>query len=154
MPDATPRLITVLDFRRRRMMVRWNIGNQTGTPEEEASGLVHGLAYMRPSQSPVCVFGQGGNLLLQVNGRSVVLYPGEPRVRCRPQFLTAGLRRIFRIEDRTGGTLYVENYWAGTGPDFFRLLSEHCTKPGWRSHSALSWSDGIDPGELRQSWSD
>lgn len=153
MSDATPRLVTVLDFRRRRMTVRWNIGAQTGTPEEEASGLVHGVAYMRPSQPPICVFGQGGNLLLQVNGRCVVLYPGEPRVRCKPQLLTLGVRREFRIVDRTGGTLYVEHYWAGSGPDFFRLLSAHCAAPGWRSDSAQSWSDGIDPAELRQGWS-
>lgn len=153
MSDAAPRLITVLDFRRRRMTVRWSVDNHTGTPEEESSGLVHGLAYMRPSRPPVCVFGQGGILRLQVSGHSIVLYPGEPRVSCGPQLLSAGLRRIFRIEDRTGGTLYVENYWAGKGPDFFRTLAGHCANPGWRSASALSWSDGVDSGELRQGWS-
>ncbi|MBS0612162.1 MAG: hypothetical protein JSS24_03200 [Proteobacteria bacterium] len=152
MADAPPRIITVLDFRRRRMAVRWNIDAHAGTSHEEATARAHGVALIRPAQPSVCVYAQGGELHLQIGERLIYLRLNEPRVLTEPKLISAGLRREFRVEDGAGATLYRERYWTGKGPDFFRTLAEHCARPQWRSDSARTWSDGVDPGELRQSW--
>lgn len=152
MTSAAPRIITVLDFRRRRMAVRWNVDTHTATSHEEATALVHGLAFIRPSQPPICLYGMGGELHLQIGEQHMFLRPEQPRVITEPELLSAGLRRVFRIADAAGVTLHRESYWAGRGSDFFHLLAGHCASPQWRSDSARLWSDGVDPAELRQNW--
>lgn len=146
-------IITVLDFRRRRMAVRWDVGRGAGTAHEEAVDLVHGIALIRPSLPCACVYGHAGQLHLQLGDVQISLLPEVPQLMCEPEILSAGLRREFRVEAPGGATLYHERYWAGRGPDFFRTLAELAADPQWRLRCARLWSDGVDPAQLRQGWS-
>lgn len=152
MSPETQHLITVLDFRRRRMAVRWDITRAIWTSHEEAVALAHGIALIRPGQPGVCVYGHASQLHLQVGELTLALGENDPLIRCEPELLSAGLRRVFRIEAPGGGTLYQERYWAGNAPDFLRLLAEKAADAQWRLSSARLWSDGVDPALLREGW--
>jgi hypothetical protein len=152
MSPETSHQITVLDFRRRRMAVRWDIAKATWTSHEEAVALVHGIALIRPDQPGVCLFGYAAQLTLQIGDLQLALGESAPVISCEPELLSAGLRRVFRIEAPAGGTLYEERYWAGNAPDFLRALAEKAADPQWRLSCARLWSDGVEPALLRQGW--
>ena len=145
-------IITVLDFRRRRMAVRWDVAKATWASHEEAAALVHGIALIRPGQAAVCLYGHAGQLILQIGDLQLALRETDPKISCEPELLSAGLRRSFRIVAGAGGTLYSERYWAGNAPDFLRLLAQQAADPQWRSSCARLWTDGIDAAALRESW--
>ena len=152
MTEEPPHLISVLDFRRRRMSVRWNVALSSWTALEETPALVHGIALIRPALPSVCLYGHSEKLFLQIGAERFLLAALEPQLRCEPELISGGLRRIFSVQSVQRETLYSERYWALSGPDFFSALARKSIEPQWRSVSAALWSTGIDSALLRQSW--
>ena len=152
MTEEPPHLISVLDFRRRRMSVRWNVALSSWTALEETPALVHGIVLIRPALPSVCLYGHAQNLYLQIGVERFLLEAAVPQLRCEPELISGGLRRIFSVQSAQREGLYSERYWALSGPDFFHTLARKSVDPHWRSDSAASWSVGIDSTLLRQSW--
>ena len=152
MTEEPPHLISVLDFRRRRMSVRWNVALSSWTALEETPALVHGIALIRPALPSVCLYGHAERLYLQIGAERFLLEALAPQLRCEPELISGGLRRIFSVQSAQREALYSERYWAISGPDFFSALARKGIDPQWRSDSAALWSAGIDSALLRQSW--
>jgi hypothetical protein len=164
MSDTTQRTISVLDFRRRRMAVQWNVANGAWTSHEEAPALVHGIALIRPARDNVCLYGHAGTLILQIGAEHHVLadtgavHTGAVHtdpgilVKCSRIALSLGFRREIAVTSAGGAALFTHQYWIGSGPDFFKLLADKTAAAEWRAASALSWSDGVSSTQLRESW--
>ncbi len=152
MSEDTPPLISVLDFRRRRMSVRWNVSTSSWTVLEETPARVHGIALIRPTLPAVCLYAYAQQMFLQIGAAQFVFDANEPQLLCEPEWLSGGLRRIFSVKAAGGRTAFSERYWAYSGPDFFSVLARQCAEPQWRSTSPALWSAGIDSAQLRQSW--
>ena len=153
MSDILKDTVSVLDFRRRRMAVQWNIVSGQWSAHEEAPPLVHGIALIRPGADNVCLYGHDGALLLQIGARPHVLAPdGAIKVQCAAVALSLGFRREVSVTSGDGTTLFRHQYWIGSHPDFFKLLADRTASAQWRAASALSWSDGVSSTLLRESW--
>ena len=64
-PDNTGS-VSVIDFRRQRVVLQWHVLGGTWTACDLPPALVHGIALIRPSQPNICIYGHGGRLRLQV----------------------------------------------------------------------------------------
>lgn len=134
------------------MSVRWNVGLSSWTALEETPVRVHGIALIRPALPSVCLYGYDGMLYLQIGAERFALEALTPQIRCEPELISGGLRRIFSVLATPRELLYSERYWALSGPDFFHVLARKGVDAQWRSDSAAAWSTGIDSTLLRQGW--
>lgn len=145
-------IVSVLDFRRRRMAVRWNTAIGSWAADEESPPVVNGIALIRSVQPHICIFGQGGKLKLQIGRDQYVLAEHSPRILCRREIFALGLRRRFTVESTTTGMLFSHSHWSNSGTDFFKILADKAADPDWRAMAARQWSEGIESAQLRQSW--
>jgi hypothetical protein len=140
--------ISVVDFRRRSMVLRWHALGGTWTACEFPPSLAHGVALISPTGPNVCLYGHGGRLLLQIGPNQYALAERSPRIICRSGWILLGLRRRFLVKSSTGGLLFSHRYWRGQGRDFFRWLAQHAGDQDWRIACGMQWSDGMAPAAL------
>jgi hypothetical protein len=152
MIDGPAPIISVLDFRRRRMSVRWNIATGSWTAHEESPKLVYGIALIRPVQPHLCLYGHEGRLILQIAKDQYALNEESLRITSEREWRTLGFGRRFKVEASPFNILFAHRYWSNSGPDFFKFLAEKAQDPNWRSESAREWSNGIDSAKLRETW--
>ena len=141
--------ISVIDFRRQSMVLHWHAPGGTWTACDTPPPLVHGIAFIRPSQPNICVYGQAGRLRLQVGANQYALSENSPRISCNRGLASFGFRRRFTVESSTGGVLYSHGYWTTQHQDFFRWLAMRAEDPDWRVTSARQWSEGLNAAALR-----
>ena len=141
--------ISVIDFRRHSMVLRWNALGGTWTACDTSPPLVHGIALIRASQPNICVYGQAGRLRLQVGPHQFALSEDSLRIRCTRRMASFGFRRRFTVESSTGGVLYSLAYWTNQHHDFFHWLAAKAEDPDWRVASGRQWSEGVDATALR-----
>jgi hypothetical protein len=145
--DATA--ISVIDFRRRSMVLQWHALGGTWTAFDSPPALVHGIALIRASQPNICVYGQAGRLRVQVGPDQYALSENSPRISCTRGLASFGFRRRFTIRSSTGSVLYSYAYWTWKRQDFFRWLAAKAEDPDWRVTSARQWSEGVAATALR-----
>jgi hypothetical protein len=141
--------ISVIDFRRHRMVLQWHAPGGTWTPCDNPPVLVHGIALIRPSQPNICLYGLAGRLRLQVGSNQYALSENSPRISCVRGLASFGFRRRFTVKSSTGGVLYSYAYWTNQRQDFFRWLANKAEDPDWRVTSGRLWSEGVAPTALR-----
>jgi hypothetical protein len=142
--------LPVIDFRRTSMVLNWHTLGGTWTACDNPPALVHGIALIRAAQPNICLFGQGGQLKLQVGAQQFALADNTPRISCTRGVASFGLRRRFAVHSAEGGTLFSHSYWTGQGRDFFRWLADHAEDPDWRAASGQQWSEGLSSTSLRE----
>ena len=162
MSETFQSTVAVLDFRRRRMSVQWNIASGDWSAHEEAPALVYGLALIRPGAGNNCLYGHDGALILQIGADQHVLadtvsMDGSPTdsaisIHCNRIALSVGFRREILVQSGDGAELFRHQYWIGSDPDFFKLLADKTASMAWRLLSASSWSAGVSSALLRESW--
>jgi len=101
-PDNTGS-VSVIDFRRQRVVLQWHVLGGTWTACDLPPALVHGIALIRPSQPNICIYGHGGRLRLQVGPEQFALAENSPRIRCSRGVASFGLRRRFNVVSSTDG---------------------------------------------------
>jgi hypothetical protein len=141
--------ISVIDFRRRSMVLQWHALGGTWTAWDIPPALVHGIALIRAAQPNICVYGQAGRLRLQVGPDQYALSENSPRIRCTRGLASFGFRRRFTVSSSTGGVLYNYAYWTNQRHDFFRWLAAKAEDPDWRVTSGRRWSEGVPATTLR-----
>jgi hypothetical protein len=120
--------IHVMDFRRRNLVLQWHAPGGAWTAGQN-----------------ICIYGQSGQLTLQIGATAYVIEEKSPRILCRGSFLLFGLRRRFLVKSSTGQVLFSYRYWRGQNRDFFRWLAYNAGNPQWRTECARQWSAGIAP---------
>jgi len=146
-PSANP--IPVIDFRRRGVVLSWDVAGGNWLALDAVPAVVHGVALIRGTPPNFCLYAQGGRLRLQIGANQYALSENSPRFRCLPEHLSFGLRRRFVVESSTGGVLHSQGYWTGQGPDFFRWLADRAGDPDWRASMGRRWTDGVGAAALR-----
>lgn len=141
--------ISVIDFRRQSMVLRWHALGGTWTACDTPPALVHGIALIRASQPNICVYGHAGRLRLQVGSSQFALSENSPRISCTSSLASFGFRRRFTVDSSTGGILYRYAYWTSQHHDFFRWLATKAEDPDWRATCARQWSEGLAVAALR-----
>ena len=141
--------ISVLDFRRRSMVLNWHALGGTWTACDNPPLLLHGIALIRVSQPNICVYGHAGRLRLQVGPNQYALAENSPRINCTSGLASFGFRRRFTVESSTGGMLYSYAYWTNQHHDFFRWLATNVEDPDWRVTCGRQWSKGLAAAALR-----
>jgi hypothetical protein len=141
--------ISVIDFRRHSMVLKWHALGGTWTAYDDPPPLVHGVALIRASQPNICLYAHAGRLRLQVGPNQYTLSENSPRITCTRGLASFGLRRRFTVESSTGGVLFSYAYWTNQGHDFFRWLAAKAEDPDWRVASGRKWSEGVESAELR-----
>ena len=141
--------ISVLDFRRRSMVLNWHALGGTWTACDNPPLLLHGIALIRVSQPNICVYGHAGRLRLQVGPNQYALAENSPRINCTSGLASFGFRRRFTVESSTGGMLYSYAYWTDQHHDFFRWLATNAEDPDWRVTCGRQWSEGLAAPALR-----
>jgi hypothetical protein len=141
--------ISVIDFRRRSMVLQWHALGGTWTAWDIPPALVHGIALIRAAQPNICVYGQAGRLRLQVGPDQYALSENSPRISCTRGLASFGFRRRFTVSSSTGGVLYNYAYWTNQRHDFFRWLAAKAEDPDWRVTSGRRWSEGVPATTLR-----
>jgi hypothetical protein len=141
--------ISVLDFRRRGMVLHWHALGGTWTACDNPPLLVHGIALIRVSQPNICVYGHAGRLRLQVGPNQYALAENSPRINCTRGLASFGFRRRFTVESSTGGMLYSYAYWTNQHHDFFHWLATNAQDPDWRVTCGRQWSEGLAAAALR-----
>jgi hypothetical protein len=141
--------ISVVDFRRRSMVLQWHSLGGTWTPCDTPPALVHGIALISATGPNICVYGQGGRLRLQVGPNQYTLSENSPRITCTRGIASFGFRRRFTVRSSSGDVLFNHSYWTNQGRDFYRWLADNAQDPDWRMTSARQWSDGIAAAALR-----
>ncbi|HWX32483.1 MAG TPA: hypothetical protein VNZ53_34265 [Steroidobacteraceae bacterium] len=149
-PDSAT-TISVIDFRRRSMVLQWHALGGTWTAYDIPPALVHGIALIRAAQPNICVYGQAGRLRLQVGPDQYALSENSPRISCTRGLASFGFRRRFTVSSSTGGVLYNYAYWTSQRHDFFRWLAAKAEDPDWRVTSGRRWSEGVPATALRSS---
>ena len=147
-PDSAT-TISVIDFRRRSMVLQWHALGGTWTAYDIPPALVHGIALIRAAQPNICVYGQAGRLRLQVGPDQYALSENSPRISCTRGLASFGFRRRFTVSSSTGGVLYNYAYWTSQRHDFFRWLAAKAEDPDWRVTSGRRWSEGVPATTLR-----
>jgi hypothetical protein len=147
-PDSAA-TISVIDFRRRSMVLQWHALGGTWTACDIPPALVHGIALIRAAQPNICVYGQAGRLRLQVGPDQYALSENSPRISCTRGLASFGFRRRFTVSSSTGGVLFNYAYWTNQRHDFFRWLAAKAEDPDWRVASARRWSEGVPATALR-----
>jgi hypothetical protein len=143
--------ISVVDFRRNSMVLQWHALGGTWTAYDTPPALVHGIALIRPAGPNICVYGQDGQLHLQIGPNQYVLSESTPRISCARGLASFGFRRRFSIKSGSGGLIFSHSYWTHHGRDFFRWLANKAENPDWRIASGRQWSDGVASQVLRPS---
>jgi hypothetical protein len=146
---ANSTIVPVLDFRRQSMVLEWHTLGGTWTAYDIPPPRVNGIALIRPTLPNVCLYGQGGDLLLQIGPNQHVLSRQSIRVRCLRGVASFGFRRRFVVDSAAGKVLYSHAYWVRRGPDFFRWIAAKAADAEWRIATARRWSDGATSAELR-----
>ena len=146
----TAGFVPVIDYRRGRMSLQWDLATGTWSAFDEPPGLVHGVSFIRATGPNVCLYAAGDSLHLQVDQQTFALAQSGPRVACTPFLPSFGLRRSFRVEDADGTVLYRHGYWASKHNDFFRWLAAAARQPLWRAQTAARWTLGLSPASLRE----
>jgi hypothetical protein len=141
--------ISVIDFRRRSMVLQWHAVGGTWTACDIPPALVHGIALIRAAQPNICVYGQAGRLRLQVGPDQYALSENSPRISCTRGLASFGFRRRFTVSSSTGGVLFNYGYWTNQRHDFFRWLAAKAADPDWRVASGRRWSEGVPATALR-----
>ena len=141
--------ISVIDFRRRAMVLHWHALGGTWTACDTPPPLVHGIALIRAAQPNICIYGHSGRLRLQVGPNQYVLSENSPRISCTRGLASFGFRRRFMVKSSTGGVLFSHGYWTNQHQDFFRWLAARAEDPDWRATSGRLWSDGVAAAALR-----
>jgi hypothetical protein len=143
--------ISVIDFRRRTMVLQWHPLGGTWAAYDIPPAIVHGVALIRASPPNICVYGHAGRLRLQVGPNQYALSENSPRIRCTRGLASFGFRRRFTVESSTGGVLFSYAYWTNQRQDFFRWLAAKAEDPDWRIMSGRQWSEGVACSVLRSS---
>ena len=143
--------VSVIDFRRQAMVLRWHVLGGTWTAYDMPPSLVHGVALIRAAQPNICVYGHSGRLRLQVGPNQYSLSEGSPRIKCTRGVASFGFRRRFTVESSSGGMLFSHSYWVNQGEDFFRWLATRARDPDWRVTIGQQWSEGVPAAVLRSS---
>ena len=151
MAHALPMTVSVIDFRRQSMVLDWHLADGTWTACDVPPALVHGVALIRAAQPAFCLYGRAAQLHLQVNAQRFPLADTAPHIKYSQGLATLRLRGRFTVETVSGEPLFTQTSWAGQGDDFFEWLTARAARPEWRAAAAASWSDGMDPAELRSS---
>jgi len=146
-PTVAP-AITVIDFRRRSMVLEWHSTTGTWTACDVPPVLVHGVALIRASQPAICLFARENRLQLQIGQERYPLSRDTPRVTWRRGWATFRLRRHFTI-CAGNSVLSMNSYWNNQGDEFFTWLTSRVAHGEWRELTARRWSDGLNPAELR-----
>jgi hypothetical protein len=141
--------VSVIDFRRRSMVLQWHALGGTWSACDVPPPLVHGIALIRASQPNICVYGHGGRLRLQVGPNLYALSENSPRISCSRGLASFGFRRRFTVESSTSGVLFSHAYWTDQRQDFFRWLAINAEDPDWRVSSGRRWSEGVESTTLR-----
>ena len=141
--------ISVIDFRRRSMVLQWHALGGTWTAIDTPPPLVHGIALIRAAQPNICLYGHAGRLRIQVGPNQYALSENSPRISCTRGLASFGFRRRFTIRSSTGGVLYSYAYWTLQRRDFFRWLAAKAEDPDWRVSSGRQWSEGVAVTVLR-----
>ena len=141
--------ISVIDFRRRSMVLQWHAVGGTWTAYDVPPPIVHGVALIRASPPNICVYGRAGRLRLQVGPNQYALSENSPRIRCTRGLASFGFRRRFTVESSTGGVLFTYAYWTNQRQDFFRWLAAKAEDPDWRITSGRQWSEGVACAVMR-----
>ncbi len=141
--------ISVIDFRRHSMVLKWHALGGTWTAFDTPPAVVHGIALIRASQPNICVYGQAGRLRRQGGPNQDALAEQAPRISCTRGLASFGFRRRFTVRSRTGGVLYSYSYWTSQRHDFFRWLATRAEDPDWRVASGRLWSEGVAATALR-----
>ncbi len=149
MATSHPTAIPVIDFRRQNMSLEWHAESGKWTACTDAPPLVRGIALIRAAQPNVCVYGQGGQLHLQVDTHRYALAESTPQLKFLRDSASFGLRRRFVVESATGEELFSHAYWSGQGDEFFRWLTARAGDPQWRTANGRLWSDGVEAAVLR-----
>jgi hypothetical protein len=148
--DANDELsVSVIDFRRHSMILRWHIATGTWSAHEMPAGPVHGVACIGATHPNICLYGVDGGLQLQIGERQFPVAEHSPRIECKAVLPAFGLRRCFTVESTPGGMLFRHAYWVRGRHDFFRWLARRAADPEWRLHSGRRWSDGLAAAVLR-----
>jgi len=147
MANAT--IVPVIDFRRHSMVLEWHTLGGTWTAYDIPPPRVNGIALIRPALPNVCLYAQGGELLLQIGPNQHVLSHQATRVRCVRGFAGFGFRRRFIVDSGTGAVLYSHAYWVRRGPDFFRWIAAKAADAEWRVATGRRWSEGVPSEDLR-----
>ena len=141
--------ISVIDFRRRGMVLNWHALGGTWTACDTPPPLVHGIALIRAAQPNICIYGLAGRLRLQVGLNQYALSENSPRISCTRGLASFGFRRRFMVKSSTGGMLFSHGYWTNQHQDFFHWLAAKAEDPDWRATSGRQWSDGVAASALR-----
>src|ERR1700690_4623641 len=141
--------ISVIDYRRRSMVLQWHALGGTWTASDTPHAPVHGIALIRVSQPNICIYGQGGRLRLQVGPHQYALSENSPRISCTRGIASFGFRRRFAVKSSTGEMRFSHSYWTNQGRDFYRWLADKAGDPAWRISCARQWSDGVAYAALR-----
>ncbi|MDP9084678.1 MAG: hypothetical protein M3N50_13105 [Pseudomonadota bacterium] len=149
MTSDSAQTCSVIDFRRRSMVLQWHALAGTWSPHDIPPVLVHGVALIRAVQPNICVFGRGGRLWLQIGPNEFALSENSPRISCNRVAVSFGFRRRFTVESSSGGVLFSHAYWTDQHPDFFRWLAVAAADPQWRISCGRQWSEGVAPDSLR-----
>ena len=144
-PVGSSPTIHVMDFRRRNLVLQWHALGGTWTACEYPPPLVCGVALISATGQNICVYGQSGQLTLQIGATPYVIEEKSPRIICRGNLLLFGLRRRFLVKSNTGQVLFSYRYWRGQNRDFFRWIAHNASNPQWRAECARHWSAGIAP---------
>jgi hypothetical protein len=149
MSDADAATVSVLDFRRRGVVLKWHAASGTLSTYDVPPPLVHGIACVRVSHPNVCIYGHAGRLRLQVGADQFALSENSPRISCTRGLASLGFRRRFSVDSSTGGVLFRHAYWTHQGTDFFRWLALEAEDPDWRVACGRQWSEGVSGAALR-----
>ena len=141
--------ISVIDFRRRGMVLNWQALGGTWTACDTPPPLLHGIALIRAAQPNICIYGLAGRLRLQVGPHQYALSENSPRISCARVLASFGFRRRFMVKSSTGGMLFSHGYWTNQHQDFFHWLAAKAEDPDWRATSGRQWSDGVAASALR-----
>lgn len=141
--------VSVIDFRRQGMVLRWHVLGGTWSAHEMPPSLAHGVALIRASQPNICLYAQGGRLRLQIGPDQYTLSENSPRIKCNRGLASFGLRRRFTVESSTGDVLFSQAYWTPRAEDFFAWLAAKAKDPDWRAAAGRQWSEGVPAALLR-----
>ncbi len=131
------------------MTLEWYADRGTWNALERPASLVHGIAFIRGAAPNICLYATAGSLRLQVGVERFPVSADTPRILCRRDLASFGLRRRFLIESAARTPLFSQAYWAERDRDFFSWLAQMAADGAWRSRAALEWSDGVAPDRLR-----
>jgi hypothetical protein len=141
--------IPVIDYRRHRMTLQWHAPSGSWTDNDEPPAIVHGVCFVRASGPKICLYADAGQLRLQIDAKIFPLTYLGPRISCGRTLISFGLRRRFRLNSADGEVLFSTAYWVSQKNDFFAWLASMGRQANWHERTALRWTEGLNPADLR-----